>query len=171
MKWFALAVLLLGITSCSYKDEWKTINNLEWKIALEVPDYLESDHSFSPTAGIQGGNKYRNFYFLVDRPKAEATKEIQAFKKLRLSEFEAGVKSFEEVSSDKGEINGMPYESKVILANVGGVGAIQEDLLYHHYFVEGENAIYHLVIWHWEQWTENYEAVVPKIAASFKELP
>jgi len=169
---YSVVLLLISITfSCGeYKKEWKTVTSDEWKASIDIPDYLEAGTEYSESAKIQGGNKYRNFYFIVDRVEEEVITDIHVLQSVKIHEFENGVKSLEVEDLADGEINGMPYKSQILLANVGGVGAIQENILYHHYFIQGKKGLYHMVIWHWEQWRENYVDVVPRMANSFKEL-
>lgn len=169
LAFFLFSVISLNFGCGEYKKEWKTVTSEEWNVSIDIPDYLEPGTEYSKTAKLQGGNKFRNFYFIVDRIEAPEITDIHVLQSIKIHEFENGVKSQEVEDIDDGEINGMPYKSQFLLANVGGAGSVQENLLYHHYFIQGKEELYHMVIWHWEQWRENYEDVVPRMANSFRE--
>ena len=139
---------------------------------MEVPEYIKKlDHLGD--SDFQYGNKFRNFYFIVEeKPKNAEIASTEEYANQSLQKLMAASTFSEPDTIDLKQItdlNGLKGRHLIMTATIGKK-SIKQEILYHLLHLESEDKYYHIALWTWNKWEEKYKDVIPQILKSFREI-
>jgi len=169
IKTLAFCMLFVFVGSCSYSDEFHTIQE-PGHFSIEFPEYIDKLDGLSNTTPYQYGNLFRNFYIIIEEAPLAKFPSVEAYAQTSVNELlNAGTLSSPDTLEIKQlkDFNGLSGRHLILTADVGE-GELFKPILYHLLHLKSEDRYYHLVLWTWAEWEEKYEATIPRILKSFK---
>ena len=164
-------LLLLGmLASCKYSEEFRIIEK-PGAFSMEVPEYVKALDDVNGTSDFQYGNKFRNFYVVVEQRDKSPNFSTTDYAQESLRQLMAPATFTEPDTIELKEVtdlNGLKGRHLIMTAKIG-TEKLNRDVLYHLLHLEGEKGLYHVALWTWAEWEEKYKEVIPRMLGSFQE--
>ncbi len=164
---FSCFLLIFCLYSCSYSEEWTKVEKNNFSI--EMPPYTKAMENISTNpAALEWGSYFKNFYIII---KEHNNQNIEALAENSKQELLSN-SNFHKARTSKTRNLKINEQNAIEWIIRGGVGreALREEITYHHYFVDGKNKIYELILWNWTARDEEFKPDIDKIVASFQLL-